>query len=139
MILVDSNVWMYAAGAEHPHRTPSLSFVRAVAKGEAKAVIDAEVLQEILHRYRAMGRWREGSELFDLVRRIAPEVLPITAQTLDHARVLLDAHPTMTARDALHASVALEHGIGVICSYDRDFDGLTGITRLTPDAWLAAR
>jgi predicted nucleic acid-binding protein len=53
MILVDANVFMYAAGAEHPHKAPSRIFLEKVAGGEIEAALDAEVLQEILHRYRA--------------------------------------------------------------------------------------
>jgi len=135
LILVDSNVWMYAAGSAHPHRAPSQDFVRAIAGGDVHGVVDAEVLQEILHRYRAMGRWQDGRELFDLVRRIAPEVLPVTGEVLDQARSLLDGHAHLSARDALHAAVALGHGAEAICSYDRDFDAIPGLARITPDDW----
>lgn len=58
MILIDSNIFMYAAGTPHPNKEPSATFLDQVAIGEVDAVIDAEVLQEILHRYRAISRWR---------------------------------------------------------------------------------
>jgi predicted nucleic acid-binding protein len=53
VILIDANIFMYAAGAEHPHKEPSRMFLEQVARGEVDAALDAEVLQEILHRYRA--------------------------------------------------------------------------------------
>ena len=54
MILVDSNVLMYASGAEHPNKLLSLRFLKRVSDGELEATIDAELLQEIIHRYRAL-------------------------------------------------------------------------------------
>ena len=132
MILVDSNVLMYAAGARHPHKAPSVAFLERVARGEVEAAIDAEVLQEILHRYRALSRWSEGRQVFDLARRIFAVVLPVTVAELDLARSLLDAYDGLMARDALHAAVVEMHGLDGICSFDRDFDRISSIVRTTP-------
>ena len=56
MILVDSNILMYAAGADHPNKAPSIRFLEKVAREQMDVALDAEVLQEILYRYRAIGR-----------------------------------------------------------------------------------
>lgn len=56
MMLVHANVLMYAAGAPHPNRAPSVSLLRRVASGEVEATIDAGMLQEILHRASGDGR-----------------------------------------------------------------------------------
>jgi predicted nucleic acid-binding protein len=69
VILIDANIFMYAAGAEHPHKEPSRRFLEQVARGEVDAALDAEVLQEILHWYRAIKRWSEGRSVYDLARR----------------------------------------------------------------------
>lgn len=56
VIFVDSNVPMYLVGAEHPNKIAArLLLERAIANGE-RLVSDAEVLQEILHRYVAIAR-----------------------------------------------------------------------------------
>lgn len=56
MIFVDSNIPMYLVGAARPHKTDAQWLLeRAVTAGE-RLVTDAEVLQEILHRYVAIGR-----------------------------------------------------------------------------------
>lgn len=133
MILVDSNVLMYAAGADHPHKAPSVALLERVAAGEVDASIDAEVLQEILHRYRAIRRWDEGARLYDLVRSIFSVVLPVTAPVLDDARELLDRYPHLMARDALHAAIARRETGGLIYSYDRDFDLVDGLSRREPE------
>ncbi len=123
---------MYAAGAAHPHKLPSTQLLERVARGEIAATINAETLQEILHRYRAIKRWKDGRQVYDLARQLFPSVVPISSEILDRARDLLDRYSTLMARDALHASVVMHEGFDAICSYDRDFDVITAITRVEP-------
>jgi predicted nucleic acid-binding protein len=132
VILVDSNVFMYSAGADHPHKEPCSRFLTRIAEDAIDAAVDAEVLQEILHRYRATMRWEDGRRVYDLARRIVPVVLPVTAEVLDAARLLMDSHPGFWARDALHAAVVIHHQLEAIVSLDRDFDVVPGIARLEP-------
>jgi hypothetical protein len=134
VILIDTNVIMYAAGADHPWKRPSVVLLERVAGGAIEAVIDAEVLQEILHRYRAIGRWPDGRRVYDLTRQLFPTVLPVTAAVLDRARRLLDTDDRIMARDALHAAVVMSEGLEAVCSYDRDFDRIRGIVRREPAA-----
>jgi len=133
MILVDANVLMYAAGAEHPCKAPCIQYLESIASGQVEAAIDAETLQEILHRYRALKRWDEGRMVFGAARRIFPLVIPVTAEILDRARSLLDELPDLMARDALHAAVVKIHDLEGICSYDQDFDAVPGLRRIEPD------
>ena len=132
MILVDSNVLMYAAGARHRNKAPSVRFLEHVAEGEWEAALDAEVLQEILHRYRALNRWRDGRKVYDLARRLFPLVIPIDGDVLDRARLILDRDSRLMARDALHAAVVEIHSLEGICSFDRDFDRIESIRRIEP-------
>jgi len=97
-----------------------------------EAAIDAETLQEILHRYRALGRWDEGRTVYDLARTIFSAIIPVTGEVLDQARLLMDKHSSIMARDALHAAVVLEHSLDAICSFDRDFDRIRSIRRIEP-------
>lgn len=130
--MVDANILMYAAGAQHAHKMPSTRFLERVARGEIEAMVDAETLQEILHRYRAIKRWGDGKRVYDLTRQIFPTVLPISSEILDRSRELLDRYPSLMARDALHAAVVLCENLDSICSYDRDFDKIDGLTRIQP-------
>lgn len=132
MLLIDANIFMYAAGAEHQHKAPSVDCLRRIALGEIAAAVDAEVLQEILHRYRAIRRWHEGREVYALARRIVPLVVAITDQVVDRARDLLDDDPRLGARDALHAAVVQDHAMEGVCSYDRDLDRIVGLRRFEP-------
>lgn len=123
---------MYAAGAAHPFKSRSTALLRLVAEGRMEAAIDAETLQELLHRYRALHRWDEGRSVYDLARTIFLAVIPVTAAVLDRARLLMDKHATIMARDALHAAVVLEHNLDAICSFDHDFDRIRAIRRIEP-------
>ena len=64
---------MYAVGREHPVQIAELGTSRRVVE----AALDTEVLQGILHRYRALRRWREGGETYDLLRKVFLRVFPI--------------------------------------------------------------
>jgi predicted nucleic acid-binding protein len=136
LILLDANVLMYAAGREHPHKVPSAELLARVARGTAEAAIDAEILQEILHRYRSLGRPRDGFRLYDLTRTVIPTVLPVTDAVMDEARSLLESHPRLSARDAVHAAVSIVFSADAFCSYDRDFDRIEGLRRIEPGALL---
>ncbi len=132
MILVDSNVLMYAAGSEHNHRKRSIALLERVILGAVPAVIDTEVLQEILHRYRSIERWEQGLEVYDGARTMFPDVLAITTEVMDGARNLMAAYSALTARDATHAAVVEVYGLESICSFDRDFDVIPGLKRIEP-------
>ena len=134
MILLDANILMYAAGAPDPHKEPSVTFLESVARGDIEAALDAEVLQEILHRYRAIGRWKDGRRVYDLARRSVVTVLPITAEITDQARTIMDDLRGLMARDALHAAVCRVAGAEAICSYDPDFDVIPWLQRIEPPA-----
>lgn len=132
MILVDTNVVMYAAGAEHPSKAPAVSFLERAAAGELVAMIDSEALQEILHRYRSIGRWDDGKRVYDLARKVLPLTIPIDDEVTDRARELMDQYPRLIARDAVHAAVVLTRKLEGIATFDRDFDGIRGVKRIEP-------
>ncbi len=133
MILLDANILMYAAGAEHPHKAPSLALLERVATGGIDAGADVEVLQELLHRYRAIGRWQDGKRVYDLARTIIPTWILVGVEVLDRARGLLESDATLSPRDALHAAVYLEVAAEALCSFDRDFDRIAGVRRVEPE------
>ena len=123
---------MHAAGREHPLKKRAAAFLERAAAGSAEGVIDAEVLQEILHRYRALKRWKEGRLVYDTARIVFPEVLAVTGEVMDRARGLMDEYGGLMARDALHAAVVEAYGLTSITSFDQDFDRVTGLERVEP-------
>lgn len=131
MILVDSNVPMYLIGAAHPHKVDARRLLeRCVSEGR-KLVTDAEVLQEILHRYVAIDRKDAIAPAFEAVLSVVDEVLPVELATVQRAKELVLAGSKLSARDAIHVAVMREHGISAILSFDQGFDAVPGIARLT--------
>lgn len=131
---IDANVPMYAVGAEHPLKGPCVAVLEAIARGELQAVTDAEVLQELLHRYSALGgRARARAvEICRLFLRVVHEVLPITKEVIEEALELHLKFPRLPARDSLHWAVMRRHSLKNLLSADRHFDGLPGLTRHDP-------
>ncbi len=129
MIFVDSNIPMYLIGAEHPHKSQSrLLLERAIAGGD-RLVTDAEVLQEILHRYVAIQRRDAIGPAIAALLGVVDEVYPIELDDVQRAASIVAAGD-LTARDALHLSVMHRRGIARIMTFDRAFDRLAGIERL---------
>jgi len=123
---------MYAAGAPHKFKMPSLKFLHDVARLEYDCCTNAEILQEVLHRYRSIGRWEEGKEVYFLARKIVPNVQSITAEITDKAVDLMDKYPDLLARDCLHVAHCLLSELEGICSFDKDFDEVEEIKRIEP-------
>ncbi|MDZ4803940.1 MAG: type II toxin-antitoxin system VapC family toxin [Candidatus Eisenbacteria bacterium] len=130
MILVDSNVIMYLVGAPHPHKLPAQRQLESAMTARERLVTDAEVLQEILHRYTAINRREAIQPAFDALLGVVEEVFPVTLEEVLRARTITLGHPRLSARDALHLAIMESHGITRIMSFDRAFDGFPGVRRI---------
>jgi len=130
MILVDSNIPMYLVGAPHPHKADAQRLLEeCVARGE-RLVTDAEVLQEILHRYVAIERRDAIQPAFDALLGVVDEVFDVTQADVRQAKDIVMGASRLSARDAVHLAVMTRHRVSRILSFDRGFDGHPGIVRL---------
>jgi len=130
VILVDSNVPMYLVGAAHPHKADSQRLLEAAVAGGEKLVTDAEVLQEILHRYVAIARRDAIQPAFDALLGVVDEVFAIEAADAERAKAIVLERPGLSARDAIHAAVMQRRGVKRILTFDAGFDVLPGIERI---------
>jgi predicted nucleic acid-binding protein len=89
------------------------------------------VLQEILYRYVGLGRRDLASQVYDLFVQLCRQVIPVTLADTDGARKLIASSSVVGVRDAIHAAVMLNHGIKDIATFDRGFDVIRGIRRLS--------
>ena len=135
-LFVDANIPMYAEGRDHPFKTPSAAFMMAVARRQVDAVSDVEVLQEILHRYRAVGRQSDGLVVFEAFATAVRTFHSIVLDDLWECRAILRRHPGLQPRDAIHTAVMRRNEIRTVVSYDRHFDELPDIERVTPETVL---
>jgi hypothetical protein len=125
---------MYAAGADHPLKKPCLEIIDAAARPRAPFFTNAEVLQELIHRYRAINAWAtRGRGAFGAFLAVMEDrIEPMLDRDVIHAAELLDATPRLSARDLVHVAVMERVGATAIVTADTTFDGLKGIERLDP-------
>ena len=131
MIFVDSNIPMYLIGAEHPNKAAARRLLEdAVADGEVLCT-DAEVLQEILHRYVAIRRPDDIDPAVEVLLSIVDVVYPIELTDVERARRIVRRTAELSARDAVHLAIMQRHDIDEVLSFDAAFDGVAGIRRRT--------
>lgn len=130
MILIDSNVPMYLVGAEHPHKVDAQhTLERLISRGQ-RLVTNAEVFQEVLHRFTAIERRDAIGPTFEALRGIVDEVIAIEERDVMEAKNVLLASTGLSARDALHVAVMRRYRIPTIMSFDRGFDLVAGVERI---------
>lgn len=121
---------MYLIGAPHPHKADAQQLLEKLLSERIRLVTDAEVLQELMHRYSAIARLDAIQPAFETLLGIIDEVLPIDLATVERAKEILLGSQRLSARDCLHLAVMERHGIESILSFDSGFDGFPGIKRL---------
>jgi uncharacterized protein len=131
-IFLDTNVFLYAMGAEHAEKAPCRKLLELVSWGKVEAVTSAEVLQEVLFFRMRRGNRDDALESVRRIREMVDDVLPVTGDDVLAACDFLARYPALDARDAVHAAVARRNRITSIVSLDKDFDHIQGLRRLTP-------
>jgi len=130
---LDTNVFLYAAGGEHPYRAPCQDLLRRVAEGKLDATTSSEVVQEILYVLTRRGLRAEAVALARNILAVFPALLEIGAGEMTEACDLLESMPELPARDAVHAATMLTHEIFTIITADTHFGQLAQVQRLAPD------
>jgi predicted nucleic acid-binding protein len=130
MIFIDSNVPMYLIGSEHPHKIDAQRLLERCIADSERLVTDAEVFQEILHRYAAIKRKDAISPAFQAISGIVDEVFAVELRDVERAKDILLGAQRLSARDALHLAIMERNRIETILSFDSGFDEYPGITRL---------
>ena len=129
MIFIDSNIPMYLVGASHPNKISAQRLLeQAITHGE-RLVTDAEVLQEILHRYVAIDRRDAIQPAFDALLGVVDEVYPVEQRDVERAKDLLQGTRALSARDAIHVAAMERNAVRRIFSFDAGFDQVPGIER----------
>ena len=130
MIFIDSNVPMYLIGAAHPKKAESqILLERLIAAGE-RLVTDAEVLQEILHRYTAIDRRDAIAPAMRLTLDLLDDVFPIEKADVLRAGEITQNPTRLSARDAVHIAIMERQEIRRVLSFDSDFDRWPGLRRI---------
>lgn len=130
MIFVDSNIPMYLVGAPHPNKDAARRLLEKCINDGERLVADAEVLQEILHRYAAINRRDAIQPAFDALLGVVDHVYSIEPADVERAKKILLGITPLSARDAVHAAIMQRHEIDRILSFDAGFDSVEWIERI---------
>jgi predicted nucleic acid-binding protein len=63
---------------------------------------------------------------------LMPDMLAVRVEEMRGMLAIMEQHPDLPARDALHASTMLGAGIDTIVTADRHFDMVEGLSRIDP-------
>jgi uncharacterized protein len=130
LIFIDANIPMYLVGKPHPNKTAAQVLLeRLIANGE-RLVTDAEVLQEILHRFIGIERRDAIAPALQVVLDIADDVFRIEKADVLRASEIVQNKTALSARDALHIAIMERHEIRSILSFDAHFDSWPGLKRI---------
>jgi len=121
---------MYLVGAPHPHKADAQRLLEKCIADNERLVTDAEVLQEILHRYASIERRDAIQPAFEALLGVVDEVFPVDLSGVERAKMIVLGSVTLSARDALHLAVMKKQGVDRILSFDRGFDEFPGIERI---------
>ena len=130
MIFVDSNIPMYLVGAPHANKDAARRRVEECIARAERLVTDAEVLQEILHRYHAIRRPDAIQPAFDALLGVVDDVFPIERSDVEQAKTLMLGGSSLSARDAVHVAVMKRQGVSRVLSFDAGFDAVGWIERV---------
>jgi predicted nucleic acid-binding protein len=131
VIFVDSNIPMYLVGGPHSNKSAAQHWLERLSSERQRLVSDAEVLQEIMHRFAAIHRRDAIQPAFSALLKIVDDVFPVDRKAVERAKDILLGYPQLSARDAVHIAVMELNGVDTILTFDSDFDAFPGITRLS--------
>jgi hypothetical protein len=133
-VFLDVNVIMYAAGALHPYKDPCKHILSDVETGVLAAVVNTEIFQELLYRYSHIKLAEKGVQLCRDILKYPLTIFPVTEADIRLAIDLFDRHRVtgLKPRDAIHAAMMKNNGIGRLISTDKEFDHVDIVTRIDP-------
>lgn len=130
-VFIDSNVPMYIVGADHPNKLRAVKAIETLVKDDIRLVTNAEVFQEISHRYSHLRCLEMIEPAFSFLLSLVDEVMPVTIADvmLAKALILSSKHP-LSSRDAIHIASMKRADVDVVFSFDQDFDAFDGLRRI---------
>jgi predicted nucleic acid-binding protein len=121
MLLLDTNVLVYAVGRDHPLRRPAQALLRAADDGRLAITTTPDVIQEFTHVYSLTRPRDETAErALDVARACSP-LITSRESDVSVAIELFRRHERIDAFDCLLAATALREGVDGLVSADWAF------------------
>ena len=129
---IDTNIFLYSVGRDHPLKPGSVGVIQRIRDGEIRAVINTEIVQEILYHFQSIKQLLVGIRLAKDAVSISSRILPVEEIDLSLAIGLLESYPKIQTRDAFHAATMIHNGIRETISTDLHFGLIQEIKRIDP-------
>ncbi len=129
---IDTNIFIYSVGRDHPLKSKCASVIQRIRDEEIRAVLNTEIIQEILYRYQSIKELPLGVRLARETILLSSKILPVTEKDIALALGILESHPRIETRDAFHAATMIHNGVKEIISTDSHFDHISEIKRIDP-------
>ena len=137
MILLDTNIVIYAHGRPHRYKEPCRLLLGRLGETPPEYNIDVELLQEIMHVYSARGARAFGLSVFDILMNVFPDPIPVGSSEIVTARRLMEEYPFLSPRDAVHAAVVSTQRLEGIVTTDEAFGQVRGLVVYDPIALVS--
>jgi uncharacterized protein len=132
LIVLDTTVFVYAVGVEHPLKEPSKRVLEAVQSGALPAATTTGVLQEFAG---VRARRRPRSDAAALARDFAALLSPlqrVEENDLDLGLRIFERSDQLGSFDAILAAVAINRDAEALVSADRTFAAVRGLPYVNP-------
>ena len=130
IVFIDANIPMYLVGANDRYRADARRLVERAVEARERLVTNAEVLQEILHRYTAINQREAIQPAFDAIPASSTKCFPSRSMTSSAPRASCRAGantvPAMPFTSPRWNAIASPH----IMTFDKGFDSYPGVTRV---------
>jgi len=74
---IDTNIFLYSVGRDHPLKPASVTAIHRIRDGKITAVINTEIIQEILYHFQSIKQLPIGIRLAKDVVSIAARIFPV--------------------------------------------------------------
>lgn len=130
--VVDTNVFVYARGLDHPYREPCRRLVDGARQGRLRLDASVELVQEFSHLLLRRGVDRDEAVEEAAQVQAQCRIHPFDDQVLALALGMVRHYPRLGVRDAVHAATAMAVGVPQLLSADRVFDMVAEVERIDP-------
>ncbi len=120
MTFVDTNVFVYAVGSPHPLQEAAWSFLETSHETDTQLFTSAEVVQELMHVFLPVGRYRSFDAAMELIDDFAIEVWSLEQEDVLLARQFHEQHPGLSARDLCHLASCQRRGVSEMMTFDQN-------------------
>lgn len=137
-VFLDTAVFMYAAGPDHPLRRSCQTVMVGAGAGKIAAATSAEVIQEILHRFVSTRRPERGIAMARDAMDLLGPVLSVSHAVMVRVPALMERYPGLATRDLVHIATCMEERIDTIVTTDVAMARVTEVRCVSPAVLVAS-